>query len=76
MRLAIADSDARAEMFESAGCGATAYTVQCTCPGPCDCIVNGVTVDTAATTSCSKPTCPPPDDAWKACGFPAVPGMP
>jgi len=35
------------EMYESANCGATAYTVQCTCPGPCDCIVNGETVDTA-----------------------------
>jgi hypothetical protein len=64
------------EMNESASCGSTTYTVQCTCPGPCDCIVNGQTVDTAATTSCSKPDCPLPDDAWKTCGFPAVAGMP
>ncbi len=64
------------EMNESASCGSTTYTVQCTCPGPCDCIVNGQTVDTAPTTSCAKQTCPLPDDAWKTCGFPAVPGMP
>ncbi|HEY1695244.1 MAG TPA: hypothetical protein VGG39_23915 [Polyangiaceae bacterium] len=64
------------EVFESAICGATTYTVNCTCPGPCDCVVNGQTVDTAPTTSCSDPTCGTPDDAWKACGFPTVPGMP
>lgn len=63
-------------MYESANCGATAYSVQCTCPGPCECLVNGETVGTAPTTSCSKAVCPPPDDAWKTCGFPAVPGMP
>jgi len=64
-------------MSESGVCGSTTYTVSCTCPGPCDCVVNGQTVDTAPTKSCSETTsCPPPDDAWKACGCPAVPGMP
>jgi hypothetical protein len=63
-------------MTESASCGTTTYTVNCSCPELCDCIVNGETVGTAATTSCSKPGCPLPDDAWKTCGFPAVPDMP
>ena len=63
-------------MFESAACGSTVYTVSCTCPNECECTVNGETVDTAPTTSCSETTCPPPDDAWKACGFPVVAGMP
>lgn len=63
-------------MFESATCGSTVYTVSCTCPNQCECTVNGETVDTAPTTSCSETTCPPPDDAWKACGFPVVAGMP
>lgn len=64
------------EMYESAVCGATTYTVSCTCPNACTCVVNGETVDTAPTASCSKELCPPPDDAWKTCGFPTVPGMP
>lgn len=64
------------EMFETAMCGATTYEVDCACPGPCDCVVNGQTVDTAPTTKCGDPTCGSPDDAWKTCGFPAIPGMP
>lgn len=64
------------QVFESATCGATTYSVNCTCPGPCDCVVNGKTVDTAPTDSCSGGMCSPPDDAWKACRFPAVAGMP
>jgi hypothetical protein len=37
--------------------------------------VNGMVVDTVQSTSCSQSpsVCPPPNDAWKACGFPAMP---
>ncbi len=59
-------------VFQTAVCGESTYSVQCTCPSPdCSCLVNGAVVDTVPSTSCS--TCGPPDDAWKACGFPAMP---